>query len=79
MANTLSPVELVSDRLESIHKAMDALFKHTNKAVDIRTRADRTTNHIDCCANRKVFYQIILVYTSIKYYQVLWYEYLSVF
>jgi hypothetical protein len=43
MANSLSPLELVSDRLNTIHTAIDALFKHTTKAVDIRTQADRTT------------------------------------
>ena len=43
MANTLSPLELVSDRLDTIHTAIDALFKHTTKAVDIRTQADRMT------------------------------------
>ena len=43
MATTLSPIELVSKRLDSIHTAVDALFNHTNKAVDIRNRADRTT------------------------------------
>jgi hypothetical protein len=43
MAKLLSPLERVSDKLSTIHTAMDALFKHTTKAVDIRTQADRTT------------------------------------
>jgi len=43
MANSFSPLELVSDRLNTIHTAIDALFKHTTKAVDIRTQAGRTT------------------------------------
>ena len=43
MANTLSPIELVSNRLDSINTAMDALFKHTTKAIDIDTRTNRTT------------------------------------
>ena len=43
MANSLSPLERVSDKLTTIHTAIDALFKHTTKAVDIRTQADRTT------------------------------------
>ena len=42
MANSLSPLERVSDKLTTIHTAIDALFKHTTKAVDIRTQADRT-------------------------------------
>jgi hypothetical protein len=37
MANSLSPLGLVSDRLNTIHTAIDALFKHTTKAVDTRT------------------------------------------
>ena len=43
MAKLLSPLERVSDKLSTIHTAMDALLKHTTKAVDIRTKADRTT------------------------------------
>ena len=43
MAKLLSPLERVSDKLSTIHTAMDALFKHTTKAVDIRTQAIRTT------------------------------------
>ena len=43
MANTLSPIELVSNRLDSINTAMDALFKHTNKAISLRDKATRTT------------------------------------
>ena len=43
MAKLLTPLERVSDKLSTIHTAMDALFKHTTKAVDIRTKADRTT------------------------------------
>ena len=47
-STTLSPIELVSKRLDSIHTAVDALFNHTNKAVDIRNRADRTTTITKC-------------------------------
>ena len=43
MANTLSPLDRVSEKLTTIHTAIDALFKHTTKAVDIRTQAGRTT------------------------------------
>jgi hypothetical protein len=43
MAKSLSPLERVADKLTTIHTAMEALFKHTTKAVDIRTKADRTT------------------------------------
>ena len=43
MAKSLSPLERVADKLTTIHTAMEALFKHTTKAVDIRTQADRTT------------------------------------
>ena len=43
MAKSLTPLERVSDKLSTIHTAMEALFKHTTKAVDIRTKADRTT------------------------------------
>ena len=43
MANSPSPLELASDRLNTIHTAIDALFKHTTKAVGIPTQADRTT------------------------------------
>ena len=42
-STTLSPVELVSKRLDSIHTALEALTNHTNKAVNIRNSADRTT------------------------------------
>ena len=45
MAKLLTPLERVSDKLSTIHTAMDALFKHTTKAVDIRTKADRTRPH----------------------------------
>ena len=34
MANSFSPLELVSDRLNTIHTAIDALFKHTTKHLD---------------------------------------------
>ena len=63
MANTLSPIELVSNRLDTIHKAMDELFKHTNKAVDIRTRADRTTSCVEYS-----FAMWLLLYIHIEQY-----------
>ena len=46
MAKLISPLERVSDKLSTIHTAMDALFKHTSKAVDIRAQADRTTRSL---------------------------------
>ena len=42
---SLSPVERVADKLTTINTAIaiEALFKHTNKAISIRTKANRTT------------------------------------
>ena len=43
MAKSLSPVERVADKLTAITTAVEALFKHTNKAISLRNKASRTT------------------------------------
>ena len=43
MAKSLSIVERVADKLTTINTAIEALFNHTNKAVSIRMKANRTT------------------------------------
>ena len=47
MAKSLSPAERVAHRLTAINTAIntavEALFKHTTKAISIRDKATRTT------------------------------------
>jgi hypothetical protein len=44
MAKSLSPAERVADRLTAMNTAVEALSKHTNKAVSLRDKATRTTH-----------------------------------
>ena len=48
MAKSLSPAERVAHRLTAINTAIntavEALFKHTTKAISIRDKATRTTS-----------------------------------
>ena len=43
MAKSLSPAECVPDQLIAINTAVEALFKHTTKAISIRNKFTRTT------------------------------------
>ena len=43
MHKSLSPVERVADKLTAITTAVEALFKHTNKAISLRDKVNRTT------------------------------------
>jgi hypothetical protein len=43
MHKTMSPAERVADKLAAISTAAEALFKHTNKAITLRDKANRTT------------------------------------
>ena len=43
MHKSLSPVERVVDKLTTITTAVEALFKHTNKAISPRDKVKRTT------------------------------------
>ena len=44
MPKSLSPADRVASMLIAISTAVDALFKHTNKAMKIRSKTDRTTS-----------------------------------
>jgi hypothetical protein len=43
MPKASSIAERVADKLTAITTAAEALFKHTNKAISIRNKVDRTT------------------------------------
>ena len=43
MRKSTSPTERVADKLTAITTAVEALFKHTNKAISLRDKVNRTT------------------------------------
>ena len=45
MPKASSTAERVADKITAITTAAEALFKHTNKAISIRNKVDRTTVH----------------------------------
>ena len=51
MAKSLSRAERVADWLTAINTAVEALFKHTTKAISIRDKATRTTPALLTCFN----------------------------